>query len=166
MIQLVLLELWNLDYSCNPDLNPNPEPFKKLALDLVKNITDLNLFSLPKTYALDFSNILLECNSTEYIIVGRIIIILRGHVLFINSSIYPFIHPSIHPYLYPSIPPYLYPSIHPYLYPSFHLSIHTSIYQRKTEVYSCNQCCGSGSGRVRIIWPYPDPHRDGENGTG
>ena len=33
-------------------------------------------------------------------------------------------------------------------------------------VYGYYQCCGSGSGRIRIIWPDPDPHRDGENGSG
>ena len=26
------------------------------------------------------------------------------------------------------------------------------------------QCCGSGSDRIRIIWPDPDSHRDGKNG--
>ena len=32
--------------------------------------------------------------------------------------------------------------------------------------YHYMQCCGFGSGMIRIIWPDLDPHLDGENGSG
>ena len=38
---------------------------------------------------------------------------------------------------------------------SINQSINRSINQK------VDQCCGSGSGQIRIIWP--DPHHDGEN---